>query len=488
MAARYRLVQQVGRGGMGTVWRAEDELLGRDVAVKKLHVPPHLPDATIHTLHERTRREARSAARITHPNVIVVHDVVEDEGLPCIVMEYIPSITLDDALKERRILPVPEAARIGLAVVAALRAAHDIGVLHRDIKPANVLLGQDGRIVLTDFGIAAQRGTETLTRTGELIGSLAYLAPERLHGTSAEPASDLWSLGVTLYQAVEGHHPFEREAVMETAYAIVSDPPRPQSSTSTLTPLIEGLLAKDPKQRTDLNETQRVLRRATLEKVVEDSASATTRSHRAARPPRRSVENGRRRRTVLWSAGLVTAAACATAAALLWPTVHSGAPSAPRTQGAKTTTEPAPPTGYRLQEGGGGLSLPIPVDWTRKEQAGAAIAFIDPSDLVGLRVEVAAFAGSDPLEHWRTTEEAQTRRDNPGYERVRMAASTVNGRPAGYWEFTFDGRKQKFRAVEVALTDAADTQYVVYFSAPDVQWNRYRPVFDTAVEGLRLPR
>lgn len=207
MAERYRLVERIGRGGMGTVWLAEDELLGRPVAVKKLLVPPHLNDDEIETLYERTRREARSAARITHPHVVVVHDVVDDEGLPCIVMEYVPSVTLGDLLKREGALPPGEAARIGRSMAAALRAAHDAGVLHRDIKPANVLLGHDGRIVLTDFGIAVQSGTPSLTRTGELIGSIQYLAPERLRTGIAEPgpACDLWSLGATLYQAVEGH-------------------------------------------------------------------------------------------------------------------------------------------------------------------------------------------------------------------------------------------------------------------------------------------
>lgn len=231
IANRYRLVERVGRGGMGTVWRAEDELLNRHVALKKLHVPPHLHDDEIQRLYERTRREARSAARITHPHVIVVHDVVDDEGLPCIVMEYIPSRTLGDVLKKQGTLPPGEAARIGRSMAAALRAAHDVGVLHRDVKPANVLLGNDGRIVLTDFGIAVESGSPSLTRTGELVGSIQYLAPERLRSKIAEPgpASDLWSLGATLYEAVEGRPPFGRDTAIETAYAIATDtyePPR----------------------------------------------------------------------------------------------------------------------------------------------------------------------------------------------------------------------------------------------------------------------
>ncbi len=261
IADRYRLVERVGRGGMGTVWRAEDELLGRYVAVKKLHVPPHLYDDEVQRLYERTRREARSAARITHPNVIVVHDVVDDEGLPCIVMEYIPSVTLSDVLKRQSTVPPGEAARVGRAMAAALRAAHDAGVLHRDVKPANVLLGNDGRIVLTDFGIAVEPGTPSLTKTGELVGSIQYLAPERLRPGIAEPgpACDLWALGATLYQAVQGRPPFQRDTAIETAYAIATEECPPPSNAGHLTPVIEGLLLKEPDQRMDAHEAERLL-------------------------------------------------------------------------------------------------------------------------------------------------------------------------------------------------------------------------------------
>uniref|UniRef100_UPI000B134663 serine/threonine-protein kinase n=1 Tax=Actinacidiphila rubida TaxID=310780 RepID=UPI000B134663 len=177
----------------------------------------------------------RAAARISHPNVIVVHDVVDDAGLPSIVMEYVPSVTLGELLKEQGPLPVEEAARIGRGMIAALRAAHSAGVLHRDVKPGNVLLGGTGgsgypageegargggRIVLTDFGIAQASGTSTLTRTGELIGSIDFLSPERIRGTVPGPEADLWALGATLYQAVDGSSPFRRPTAIETAYAI----------------------------------------------------------------------------------------------------------------------------------------------------------------------------------------------------------------------------------------------------------------------------
>ncbi|MFE7763898.1 serine/threonine-protein kinase [Streptomyces sp. NPDC057438] len=278
VAGRYRLTEQIGRGGMGTVWRAGDEVLGRQVAVKRLHVQPHLSPDDLVTLYERTRREARSAARIAHPNVIVVHDVVDDrvdgrtdgvagtyegvtgDGPPCIVMEYVPAPTLADLLTDGRTLPPEEAARIGLGMVAALRAAHAAGVLHRDVKPGNVLLAAEGRVVLTDFGIAMTADASTLTRTGEMVGSIHYMAPERIRGQKPGPASDLWALGATLYQAVEGRPPFRRLTAMEAAYAIAVDPLEPLKQGGALEPLIVALLAKDPADRPTVEQTERALR------------------------------------------------------------------------------------------------------------------------------------------------------------------------------------------------------------------------------------
>ncbi|MGW8380792.1 serine/threonine-protein kinase, partial [Streptomyces sp. ODS28] len=263
IAGRYRLTDRIGHGGMGTVWLAEDGLLGRRVAVKRLRLPPQLDDDERARLLERTRREARSAARISHPNVIVVHDVVEDSGLPCIVMEYVPARSLGDALKEQGPLSPDAAVRTALAMTSALRAAHAAGVLHRDVKPANVLLSEEGaRPVLTDFGIAAASGTATLTRTGEFVGSMAYTAPERFHGADSTPAADVWALGATLYEAVEGRTPFERDTWLETAYAAATEEPHPMQRAGVLAPVLERLLAKDPEERPALEEAERLLRDA----------------------------------------------------------------------------------------------------------------------------------------------------------------------------------------------------------------------------------
>lgn len=495
IADRYRLVERVGRGGMGTVWRAEDELLGRYVAVKKLHVPPHLQDDEVLRLHERTRREARSAARITHPNVIVVHDVVDDEGLPCIVMEYIPSATLSDVLKRQSTVPPGEAARIGRAMAAALRAAHDVGVLHRDVKPANVLLGNDGRIVLTDFGIAVEPGSPSLTKTGELIGSIQYLAPERLRPGIAEPgpASDLWALGATLYQAVQGRTPFQRDTAIETAYAIATEECPPPSNAGHLTAVIEGLLLKEPDRRMDAQEAERLLSLPPGTGPVPLDSPTRLEARAASPAPPVPAPGGKRgRRMVLWAVSTVVAAAIATGAVLLWPEGGETSPSAHQSeagtashpQAPSPSPPPALPRGYHLEKAGQGFSLPVQDGWTFKNMPGGEVAYL--SGLASLRIDVVEFAGGDPLRHWRETEEAQTRRDNPGYERVRMGPTTFRGRPAGYWEFTFQGRAREYRAVELAFSGTDGTQYVIFLSAPNEQWDRYRPVFDTAVKGIRL--
>ncbi|GHE04935.1 serine/threonine-protein kinase [Streptomyces alanosinicus] len=502
IANRYRLVERVGRGGMGTVWRAEDELLGRHVAVKKLHVPLHLHDDEVQRLHERTRREARSAARITHPHVIVVHDVVDDEGLPCIVMEYIPSLTLSDVLKRQGTLPPAEAARIGRAMAAALRAAHQVGVVHRDIKPANVLLGDDGRIVLTDFGIAVEPGTPSLTKTGELVGSIHYLAPERLRTGIAEPgpASDLWALGATLFQAVQGSTPFQRDTPIETAYAIATEECPPASNAGHLTPVIERLLLKEPGRRMDAEEAERLLGSAAAQHTAAPSDTATRRETRvdsptppAPAPAPASAPGGRRgRRRALLIVPAVLVAATAAGGAL-WlgrgdaasgGASGAGTSSGPASPSASSSSVPPLPHGYRLEQAAQGISVPVADGWKYKDMPGGEVGYI--SGLAGLRINVVQFAGDDPVRHWRDTEEAQTRRDNPGYERVRMDRTTFRGRPAGYWEFTFQGRVRKYRAVELSFSGADGTQYVIYLSAPNDQWSQYRPVFDNAVNGVRL--
>ncbi|MFC4531806.1 serine/threonine-protein kinase [Sphaerisporangium dianthi] len=245
---RYRLLSPVGRGGMGMVWHAHDVLLDRDVAVKELILPFGLDSAGKQVAHRRMLREARSAARLSHPGIVTVHDVVEEDGRPWIVMELVRAWSLEQAVRQSGPLPVVQAAEIGIRVLDALRHAHAAGILHRDVKPGNVLLTAD-RVVLTDFGIAAIEGDVTITQTGLLMGSPAYIPPERLQGRPITHAADLWSFGATLYAAVEGRPPYEGpDAVAVLGAVLTQEPNRPQRAGALL-PVIEGLLRKNPADR-----------------------------------------------------------------------------------------------------------------------------------------------------------------------------------------------------------------------------------------------
>ncbi|WP_240809659.1 serine/threonine-protein kinase [Actinomadura sp. WMMA1423] len=248
-AGRYRLVSLLGRGGMGAVWRAHDEHLDREVAVKELRLPEHLDEAGRRTWIARLEREARAAARLRHPGIVTVHDrVTGEDGRPWIIMELVRGRSLEDLLKADGPLPPDRVARIGLQVLDALRAAHQAGITHRDIKPANVLL-EDDRAVLTDFGIAAVEGDATLTSTGAVLGTPAYMSPEQVSGHEVAAASDLWSLGATLYAAVEGRPPFGGATTGAVFVAIATRDPDPSVHAGPLEPVLRALLRRDPSQR-----------------------------------------------------------------------------------------------------------------------------------------------------------------------------------------------------------------------------------------------
>ncbi|WOT37904.1 serine/threonine-protein kinase [Streptomyces coeruleorubidus] len=260
IAGRYRLLAPLGEGGMGTVWRARDEVLHREVAVKEVRAPAGLGGDDVRRMYARLEREAWAAARVANRNVVTVYDVATDGGRPWIVMELVRGLSLAEVLDAEGPMPPQRAAHIGAEVLAALRAAHEAGVLHRDVKPANVLIANDGRIVLTDFGIAMVEGSSALTMTGEVIGSPEFLAPERALGRTPGPESDLWSLGVLLYAAVEGQSPFRQDTPLSTLRAIVDEELPPPRRAGPLAPVIEGLLRKDPAQRLPAGQAEQDLR------------------------------------------------------------------------------------------------------------------------------------------------------------------------------------------------------------------------------------
>ncbi|MBM7492467.1 putative Ser/Thr protein kinase [Micromonospora luteifusca] len=262
VADRYRLLSPLGQGGMGRVWKARDEVLHRDVAIKELVPPPGLTDEERREMRERSLREARAIARLNHANVVRIFDVLRTDGDPWIVMEYVASKSLQDTLAEDGPVSVARTVEIGLGVLGALSAAHKAGVMHRDVKPGNVLLGEDGRVVLTDFGLATIPGDPNVTRTGMVLGSPAYISPERARDGTAGPEADLWSLGATLYAAVEGKSPYARPSAIGTLAALATEPIPPPKNAGPLKAVLNGLLRKDPNERITAEVAERLLRRA----------------------------------------------------------------------------------------------------------------------------------------------------------------------------------------------------------------------------------
>ncbi|MDP9398401.1 MAG: serine/threonine protein kinase [Actinomycetota bacterium] len=288
VAGRYQLRELLGQGGMGAVWLASDAVLGRTVAVKEVTFPPYLHEDERRQLRERTLREARAAARFEHPQVTTVHDVVEEDGRPWIVMEHVRSRTLAAVVTSDGPLPPQHAARAALDVLAALAAAHQAGIVHRDVKPANVLVDDARHAWLTDFGIATASGDPSMTTEGVLLGSPSYMAPERARGSDPEPASDLWSLGATLYYAVEGRPPFDRPEVMATLLALATEEPAPFRAAGPLEPVLRGLLVKDPRRRLTTDAARAALAPLAAGQVGQGSSPAPSPAARAGSgaPPR----------------------------------------------------------------------------------------------------------------------------------------------------------------------------------------------------------
>ncbi|MEU6989902.1 protein kinase [Streptomyces sp. NPDC046465] len=251
LAGRYRLGEVLGRGGMGTVWRAKDETLGRTVAVKELRFPSSIDDEEKRRLITRTLREAKAIARIRNTSAVTVYDVVDEDDRPWIVMELVEGKSLAEAIREDGLLTPRRAAEVGLAVLDVLRSAHREGILHRDVKPSNVLIAEDGRVVLTDFGIAQVEGDPSITSTGMLVGAPSYISPERARGHKPGPAADLWSLGGLLYAAVEGVPPYDKGSAIATLTAVMTEDVEQPTNAGPLEKVIYGLLAKDPEQRLD---------------------------------------------------------------------------------------------------------------------------------------------------------------------------------------------------------------------------------------------
>ncbi|MFJ4805075.1 serine/threonine-protein kinase [Streptomyces murinus] len=290
LAGRYRLGDVLGRGGMGTVWRAEDETLGRTVAVKELRFPTNIDEEEKRRLITRTLREAKAIARIRNNSAVTVFDVVDEDDRPWIVMELVEGKSLAEVIREDGVLEPRRAAEVGLAVLDVLRSAHREGILHRDVKPSNVLIADDGRVVLTDFGIAQVEGDPSITSTGMLVGAPSYISPERARGHKPGPAADLWSLGGLLYAAVEGVPPYDKGSAIATLTAVMTEQLDEPKNAGPLRDVIYGLLTKDPAERLDDAGA-----RALLDKVIHAREPEPLDATRVVPLPAQPAEGGGKR-------------------------------------------------------------------------------------------------------------------------------------------------------------------------------------------------
>jgi serine/threonine protein kinase len=516
LAGRYRLTAVIGKGGMGVVWRGYDELLSRDVAVKEIIWPPHLTEQEQQVACRRATREAQMAGRLSHRNVVRVYDIVEEDGHPCIVMEHLPYKSLHDLLEEEGPLPPGQAAQIGLGILAALSAAHAEGILHRDVKPANILVGPDGRVVLTDFGIARAAGSPTLTADGTLLGSPSYIAPERARGgqPDAGAPADLWGLGASLYTAVEGHPPFERNGALATLTAVVADEPDQAPHAGPLGPVISGLLRKDPEQRLGAAEAERLLRQVAEPPPQPLAVPAPLPAPMAGRPElwQPAPPSSRESRVLLVAVTvLIVAAAAVTglAFALTSSPGHqtsgaprpaashgtvsppaslvpspTGTPSARTSRAHASSSGAAPasspvnaagygamPAGYYRFTDSTGFSIGVPDGW-QISRKGLDVYVGDPSDgNVFLLIDQSDHPKPDPLADWEQ-QQANRAGSYPGYRLISLrSVSYPQAEKAADWEFTYDRNGVLVHILNRNILANASHAYALYWSAPESDWS-----------------
>ncbi|MFI7093543.1 serine/threonine-protein kinase [Streptomyces lydicus] len=516
---RYRLGIRLGRGGTGTVWRATDELLDRQVAVKELHLDEEAADPEARVQRERAMREARTVAGIKHRHVIVVHDVVEQDGRPWIVMELVEGPSLADRLHSGGPVAPREAARIGVALLGALRAAHTRGVLHRDLKPANVLLESGtGRVVLTDFGIAQVPGATTLTDAGSFVGSPEYTAPERMAGRATGPAADLWSLGVLLCAALNGESPFRRDSLGGVLHAVVYDPIELPEAARPLRAVVGGLLERDPERRLDIAGTERLLSGCLHSGRAPGRAPGGPAGEHpppeglllpGAPVPAARPHTGRTRTALLVALGVVViAGAGAGVTALLMHqdgttgrggrTGHSqqAADATPsRTPGGPHRTAaagptPAPtatvPAGYRPVRDKVGFAFAVPDGFTRSYE-NDRVYYCSQGKRFRIGVQIQRQVAQGPLGAMRTAD-AKGPATYRGYRQGQVTETTHNGLTAGLWEFVWNGSAEDggSRYTYDLSWDEGGRMIDVWISSPLGSRTEAKRHFDTAVDAFRL--
>ncbi|WP_328674648.1 serine/threonine-protein kinase [Streptomyces sp. NBC_00328] len=530
LAGRYRLVESIGSGGMGRVWRAHDEVLHRAVAVKELTAALYVAESDLARLLARTHAEARAAARINHSAVVTIHDVLEHDNRPWIVMELVEGNSLADEVKEQGRLEPAEAARIGLWVLRALRAAHAAGVLHRDVKPGNVLLSPDRRVLLTDFGIAQVEGDTTITRTGEIVGSVDYLAPERVRGHDPGPASDLWALGATLYTAVEGRSPFRRTSAIGTMQAVVEEEPAEPVNAGVLGPVLAALLRKDPADRPGAEQAEQMLAEAAAGRpssaaqsyaptgydTAETRTGTGTRAQTAPTTPYPPVTiapvPAPTKRHRLRTFTLVVAFAALVGGGVAVAMQHFGTDRSPggSASASSTRSADAKPSTKPSDKGGQGA---VPAGWERHNEVGFSVSLpkgwkssvsidqdglrqIDYSPDKGKHL-VRVAVDTDPdfsssYDHMKLLDgklEGRLR----DYRQLLLKEELFRDQPGARWEYTWDALAKDaphyfpgpYRAIDVGYMKSDGTEYAVYESSPAAEWTTTKEQFDRILRSFQ---
>jgi predicted Ser/Thr protein kinase len=491
---RYRLREPLGHGGMGIVWLAHDELLDRTVALKEVVTSVGASD----DVRERMLREARAAARLDHPGAVRIYDVVDESDHsrpPWIVMEVLTGRTLKDAVNEDGPMPARRAAEVGVALIDAVVAAHRAGILHRDVKPANVQLCDDGRVVLTDFGIASIAGDSSITRTGDIMGSPAYMSPERARGEQLGPESDLFALGATLYAAVEGAPPFDRETPLATLTAIVNDPPRPCRKAGPLAPVLDGLLAKDPKQRLTAADAREMLAAISRGTDPADTGAWSpvdlhdeTRTMPAVLSPpttgQQPPAKARRRRRWLAVTAFVVVALAIGGGVAAWVTQRhngSGHQSA-GTDGPFAPSQDGVPADWKTQTTPAGWSVATPANW-HEERQGDVIRYKRPVGEGSAYIAVLPESGTSAATVLDRVERSFAA-GHSTYHRVSLTDTTFRGARLPLLTFTYQSQGADLEASYLAYP-AHGQVYILWWQTLTSGWDAALPLRATVLSTFR---
>jgi tRNA A-37 threonylcarbamoyl transferase component Bud32 len=535
IAERYLLKSQLGQGGMGIVWRADDELLKREVAVKEIRFPVELQEGESDKVGQRVLREARAAARLNHPGAVAVYDVMQGDHRAFIVMELCDAPTLDDIIKGDGPLDERRAAAIGLELLDTLESAHAQGIVHRDVKPANVMVPSDGPIKLADFGIASVRDDPRLTASGMILGSPAYMAPEQAHENPGTPATDLWSLGATLYTAVEGHAPFEKGSAIATLGAVLNEEPEFERCRN-IRPAIQALLAKAPDDRPSLTEARAMLQgvaegtarnsaastvvAAPLPDTIAETQAATSPETRARetsdavapapRPALHLPDNERSGNG--WLVGLGVAALVGL---LAWLAISalggedSGAPEKQRSErqnedaaagtageGSSEEEPEAPAEGevaapenwVTYTDEATGYEIAYPDGWEVVPVEGSATAtdFRDPATGTYMRVEWTDEPGDDVIGRLEEIA-ASFSGEKAAYEEIRIEeVDFLDGWDAGEWEYVYEESGSTLHAINLQFVNG-EYGFALNFQTRDQNWDVSQGIFEDFKESFVPP-